>query len=150
MTSPEVASAHEASVDVEVRYAETDQMGVVHHRHHIVWFELARTHLCAATGTTYPEIEALGYFLMLSGVEVRYRAAVRYGEVARVTSRVVELTSRSLIFGYEIRVGERLCATGRTEHVWVRRADMKPVRIPEVLRPGFSRIAGDAAKPPLR
>lgn len=133
-------------VDLEVRYAETDQMGVVHHRHHIVWFELARTHLCRATGVSYPEIENLGYYLMLSGVEVRYRAAVRYGERVRVTAWVAELASRSLAFDYQVHVEGRLCATGRTEHLWVRRSDMRPVRIPEAVRPGFVRVAGSAAR----
>lgn len=136
-------------VPVEVRYAETDQMGVVHHRHHIVWFELARTRLCAETGISYPEIEALGYFLMLSDVQVRYRSAVRYGETAQVRCWVAELSSRSLRFAYEIRVGDRLCATGETAHLWVRREDMKPVRLPEALRGGFVRVAGDAVRPPL-
>jgi acyl-CoA thioester hydrolase len=136
-------------VPVEVRYAETDQMGVVHHRHHIVWFELARTRLCAATGITYPEIEAMGYFLMLSEVHVRYRSAVRYGDTAQVRCFVAEISSRSLRFAYEIRVGERLAATGETAHLWVRREDMKPVRLPEPLREGFVRVAGDAVRPPL-
>ena len=50
--------------EVEVRYFETDAMGVVHHAHYLVWFEQARTHLCASSGYHYAEIEELGYFLM--------------------------------------------------------------------------------------
>lgn len=53
-----------AHVDVEVRYFETDQMGVVHHVNYLVWFEVARTELCARSGHPYPEIELLGYRLM--------------------------------------------------------------------------------------
>lgn len=143
------ASPLEVCVDVEVRYAETDQMGVVHHRHHIVWFELARTRLCAETGFTYPQIEEMGYFLMLSGVSVRYRTAVHYGEIASVRCSVAELSTRSLRFAYQVHVGERLAATGETDHVWVRRSDRSPVRLPQTLRAGFVRIAGSAVRPPL-
>ena len=53
-------------VDVEVRYFETDQMGVVHHANYLVWFELARTALCAESGYHYAEIEQLGFRLMNS------------------------------------------------------------------------------------
>ena len=72
-------TATRSEIDVEVRYAETDQMGVVHHANYVIWFELARTSLCALSGFHYAEIEALGYLLMVTGVEVRYHRPARYG-----------------------------------------------------------------------
>ena len=72
------------TIDVEVRYAETDQMGVVHHANYVVWFELVRTHLCALSGFHYADIEAMGYLLMVTGVEARYRQPARYGDVVQV------------------------------------------------------------------
>ncbi len=75
-------TATRSEIDVEVRYAETDQMGVVHHANYVIWFELARTSLCSLSGFHYAEIEALGYLLMVTGVEVRYHRPARYGEVA--------------------------------------------------------------------
>src|SRR5689334_16218839 len=73
-----------ATTDVEVRYAETDQMGVVHHANYVVWFELARTRLCSESGFHYADIEKLGYLLMVTGVEARYYRPARYGDVVRV------------------------------------------------------------------
>ena len=67
-----------AEVDVEVRYAETDQMGVVHHANYLIWFELARTNLCTQSGFHYRQIEELGYLLMVTAAEVRYRQGARF------------------------------------------------------------------------
>ncbi len=134
-------SARAKTISVEVRYAETDQMGVVHHAVYPVWFEMARTALCLETGYHYAEIERLGYLLMVTGLEVRFGKPARYGDTVGVTCRVERLASRALRFGYEVaRDGERL-ATGATDHLWVARATGRPCRIPEVLRPGFEALS---------
>jgi acyl-CoA thioester hydrolase len=137
-----VAEPVRTTVDVEVRYIETDQMGHVHHANYIAWFELARTRLCVETGVPYATIEAMGYLLIVSGVEVRYRLPAHYGDVVSVSTWVERLASRLMRFAYEVRCGERLLATGATEHVWVERESRRPCRMPEVLREPFRRVAG--------
>ncbi len=132
-----------ATVDVEVRYVETDQMGVVHHTNYIVWFELARTRLSAAAGLHYAEIEKAGYLLLVTGVEVKYRRGAVYGDTVQVTAKVERLWSRGVRYSYTVRRGEELLATGATEHVWVERATGKPVRLPAAIRDEFERL-GDA------
>ena len=67
-------------VDVEVRYSETDQMGVVHHANYLVWFELARTRLCLEAGFHYAEIEKRGLLLLVTSAQLTYRAPARYGD----------------------------------------------------------------------
>lgn len=134
------------TVDVEVRYAETDQMGVVHHAVYPVWFEIARTALCRQTGHSYAEIERSGYLLMVTGVHVRYLRPARYGETVRVTCRVARMASRALVFDYTVEGdGEdgarETVVTGTTEHLWVDRGTGRPCRIPEELRPGFEGLA---------
>ena len=138
------ASLPHAEIDLEVRYAETDQMGVVHHATYLIWFELARTRLCSLSGFHYADIERLGYFLMVTGARLSYRRGAHYGETVRVTSWVAELGSRRLTFAYEVRRGKELLATGSTEHVWVERANGRPCRTPEPLRDAFARLAGVA------
>lgn len=133
-------SERTTTIDVEVRYAETDQMGVVHHATYVVWFELARTALCAATGHHYADIERAGHLLMVTGVEARFLRPARYGDTVQVACRLARLGSRGLRFAYEVtRDGERL-ATGTTEHLWVAKATGRPCRMPEVLRPGFEAL----------
>lgn len=128
--------------DIEVRYAETDQMGVVHHAEYVVWFELARTRLCATSGWHYADIEKLGYLLMVTAVEVSYRRPARYGDTVQVACHLERYASRGLRFAYRVSRGEETLATGATEHVWVDTASGKPCRTPEPVREGFARLAG--------
>ena len=138
MTKPPVRAA----VEVEVRYAETDQMGVVHHANYLIWFELARTNLCMVSGFHYAAIEELGYLLMVTAAEARYRQGARYGDRLRVTAWVKQLASRGLKFSYQVHRQDELLATGATEHVWVNAATGRLCRTPEELREPFARLAG--------
>jgi acyl-CoA thioester hydrolase len=130
------------ATDIEVRYAETDQMGVVHHANYIVWFELARTRLCALSGFHYADIEKMGYLLMVTGVEARYRRPARYGETVRVVCWGERLVSRGVRFAYEVFHGDELLATGATDHIWIESATGRPCRTPELLREPFRKLAG--------
>jgi acyl-CoA thioester hydrolase len=132
---------------IEVRYAETDQMKVVHHANYVIWFELARTNLCALSGHRYADVERLGYLLMVTAVELRYRHPALYGDTVRVVCWAERLASRGVHFAYEVRRGDDLLATGRTEHVWIDAATGRPCRTPEPLRAPFARLAGGAESP---
>jgi acyl-CoA thioester hydrolase len=144
MKDAPASPAVEHSVDVEVRYAETDQMGVVHHAEYVVWFEIARTRLCATSGWHYADIERLGTLLMVTRVDVSYRLPARYGETVQVVCTLARLGSRGLAFAYRVTRGGELLARGTTEHVWVDRASGRPCRMPEVLAEPFRRLAGAA------
>ena len=133
---------HRKSVDVEVRYAETDQMGVVHHSVYLVWFELARTRLCLESGHHYADVEELGYYLVVSRTEMRLLAGATYGDTARVSCWIDRLSSRGIRFAYEVHRGDKLLVSGATEHIWVERASRRPCRTPELLRAPFARLAG--------
>jgi len=132
----------ECAVEVEVRYAETDQMAVVHHANYVVWFELARTRLCEQSGFHYASIEKLGYLLMVTGVQISYRQPARYGDRVTLVSHIERIASRGVTFGYEVRRGDDLLARGTTDHVWVERATGRPCRTPEELAEPFRRMAG--------
>jgi acyl-CoA thioester hydrolase len=140
--STEPGRQPEVSIDVEVRYAETDQMGVVHHAAFVVWLEIARTRLCALSGWHYAEIERLGFRLVVTGVELSYRRPARYGDVVQVACHVERSGSRGVDFGYRVTRGGELLATGRTEHVWIDASTGRPCRTPEPLREAFARLAG--------
>ena len=132
----------EEQVEIEVRYAETDAQGVVHHSNYVVWFEVVRTALCKRTGMSYAEIEDLGYNLVVTGTKTRHRQGARYGDTVTAICRLHRFQSRGLRFGYEIRRGTELLATGETEHIWVARATGRPARLPADLEAAFRRLAG--------
>ena len=141
MTEP-VRTPVRGETEIEVRYAETDQMGVVHHANYVVWFEVARTRLCAASGFHYADVEKMGYLLMVTGVELSYRRSARYGDTVRVVCWTDRMMSRGLRFSYQVLKGEELLATGTTHHVWVESATGIPCLTPEPLREPFRKLAG--------
>ncbi len=125
------------TTEVEVRYAETDQMGVVHHANYLVWFELARTHHCRAQGIEYAEIERRGFLLMVVGAQLRYRRSAHYGDHIRIECSTGRVGSRGVTFVYRVLNGDQLLATGSTNHIWVSRETRKPTRIPDFARHHF-------------
>ena len=105
-----------SEVELRVRYAETDQMKVVHHRNYLVWCELGRTDLIRRLGTSYADIEKQGILLAVVEANLRYHAPARYDDRIRVTTTLREARSRSVTFDYTIEnadTGEKL-VTART------------------------------------
>lgn len=119
----------ESRSELRVRYAETDAMGVAHHANYPVWFEVGRTDLMHRLGLPYAEVEARGYYLMLSGLQVEYRRAARYDDLLTLITRVGSVRSRTLTFSYELWRGEELLATGETRHIATDKT-YRPARLP--------------------
>ena len=122
-------------VPVRVRYAETDQMGVVHHSVYPVWFEVARSDLSRASSLAYSAWEELGVLLMVSELHCRYRRPARYDQEVTVWVRVGEVASRQVVFEYRVTspTGE-LLVEGVTRHLTVNRRTNRPMAIPERCR----------------
>ena len=79
---------NEHLLDIRVRYAECDPMGVVHHTVYPVWFEMGRTELLRATGASYREFEEQGLFLVVVRLDVRYRQPARYDDELQLHTRL--------------------------------------------------------------
>lgn len=87
---------------IRVRYAETDQMGFLHHANYLIYFEQARTELLRDVGLSYKQMEDEGFLLALTKVEVKYRAPARYDDLLRVVTTVVRITPVRLEHKYEV------------------------------------------------
>src|SRR5438093_12708635 len=122
--------------DLRVRYAETDQMGVVYHTNYLVWCEIGRTELIRSlTGVSYADLERQGVALAVADLSIRYHGAARYDNRIRVRTALADARSRSITFDYLITnadTGERL-ATARTVLVSID-ASGRPVVMPADLR----------------
>jgi acyl-CoA thioester hydrolase len=119
-----------------VRYAETDQMGVVYHANYFVWFEVGRVELMRALGIEYKRMEIEDdCHIVVVDVRCRYHASARYDEVLRVRTRIVESRNRSIRFSYEILrdSDQTLLAAGETLHV-ICGSNGKPKLLPEKYR----------------
>ncbi|MBX7170689.1 MAG: acyl-CoA thioesterase [Pyrinomonadaceae bacterium] len=89
--------------EIHVRYAETDQMGIVHHANYLVWFELGRTNICKAKGFSYREMEEQENALMVvAEIYCRYKSPAFYDDHLIVRTKIEEVRSRTVRFIYEI------------------------------------------------
>jgi acyl-CoA thioester hydrolase len=121
---------------VRVRYAETDQMGVVYHANYLVWFEVARTDLLRSLGATYRDLEEEdGVRLPVIEVECRYRRPARYDDVLEIRAEGRLLSPVRVEFTYSVtRAGsDEVVATGASRHAAMAR-DGRPCRLPARVR----------------
>ncbi|MEO5579390.1 MAG: thioesterase family protein [Gemmatimonadaceae bacterium] len=131
------SNAHRLTSDVEfrVRYAETDQMGVVYHSHYLVWCEIGRTDLIRRLGTPYAELEKQGVVLAVVDASIRYHLGARYDDLVRVRTLLSGVRSRSITFDYtveRVESGAKL-VTARTTLASLNR-EGKLVALPSPLR----------------
>lgn len=106
--------------EIRVRYAETDQMGIVHNSNYLVWFEVGRSEFCRARGFSYKEMEEKENALMVVAESYcRYKSPAYYEDVLTIRTRVEDIRSRSLRFVYEIyrQSDVTLLAEGETLHL---------------------------------
>jgi acyl-CoA thioester hydrolase len=124
---------HESQI--RVRYAETDQMGIVHHSNFLVWFEFGRSEYCRARDFSYKEMEKDGALLVVAEAYCRYKSPAFYEDDLIIRTKVSDLRSRSLRFIYEIfrPSDETLLAEGETLHL-VTDTDKKIRTFPETYK----------------
>ena len=118
---------------LRVRYAETDQMGVVYYANYLVWMEVGRVALCQALGFSYRDMERDdGVLLAVAEACCRYRSPARFDDEVIVKAWIEEANPRVVTFAYEMRLaeGDRKLATGHTRHIFVNR-EMRRARLPE-------------------
>jgi acyl-CoA thioester hydrolase len=121
---------------VRVRYAETDQMGIVHHANYLIWFEAGRGELCRDRGFSYKDMEEQDdAFMVVAETYCRYKSPAYYDDVLTIRTRVGEMRSRSLRFVYEVRraADDTLIAEGETLHL-VTDKNKKVRSLPDVYR----------------
>jgi acyl-CoA thioester hydrolase len=130
-----------AEARIRVRYAETDQMGVVYYANYLVWMEVARMEWCRAFGVDYREMEREdGISLAVVEANCRYRSPARFDDEIAVRVWVEEANSRIATIQYEMRVAGdgRLVATGYTRHIFVGNGmQMQKARCPVRYRAAF-------------
>ncbi len=134
----EYADPH--TLDITVRFAETDQMGVVHHASYIVWFEAGRVAWMGAAGLPYVQIANAGYNFAVTDIQCRYRTPIKFGDPVQVITQLVSLRSRQVEFAYAVVNAATgiLCATGSSSHICVECSGAM-TRIPDWVAEGLTR-----------
>ena len=131
-------------LDLTVRFAATDLMGVVHHSTYVIWFEAGRVAWMTAAGMPYAEVGDTGHHFAVTALHAEYRAAARFGDVVRVITRLSRLRSRQVAFSYEIRnaASDERLAVGSSEHICVD-LEGRMAKIPEFV---VARLVAGAEK----
>ncbi len=131
--------SHYAETTVRVRYAETDQMGVVYYGNYFTWFEIGRVELCRQLGFEYKRMETEDdSFIVVADAHCRYKRPARFDDLLVIRTKVSESQRRTVRFDYEIidQASGELLATGDTLHVICDRLG-KPKSLPEKYRKYF-------------
>jgi len=123
------------TTEIKVRYAETDNMGIVYYANYLVWFEVGRTEYLLSQGMDYRDVEKDGLFMAVVEAHCVYKAPARYGETVVVSTWPADVRNSSLTFAYKVtRKGEeKVLCEGHTSHVLIDK-DLKPRKIPEKIR----------------
>jgi acyl-CoA thioester hydrolase len=132
-------------VTVRVRYAETDQMGVVYHSNFLIWFEVGRVEIMRSLGFDYKRMEAEDdCYLVVADAHCRYHYPARYDELITVRTRILDAKNRMLKFGYEVlrQTDQKLLATGYTTHISCHR-DGRVTHFPEKYKAAFLELVSE-------
>ncbi|PYZ95262.1 hypothetical protein CR194_07050 [Salipaludibacillus keqinensis] len=115
---------------VPVRYAETDQMGVVYHANYLVWCEIGRTALIEELGFRYADMEKRGVMSPVTSLQMNYKYPAKYGESVTIHTWIESYNGFRIKYGYEIlNSEEKPCLNGTSEHVLVNAETFKPIKI---------------------
>ncbi len=116
-----------------VRYAETDQMGIVYYANYLVWFEAARTDFLKSIGIPYRELEKSGIFLPVAEAFCKYLSPAYYEDEIIVETYLSKIGSASIEISYKVKREDKVIATGYTKHACTNK-EGKIQRIPENIK----------------
>ncbi|MFZ3577727.1 acyl-CoA thioesterase [Virgibacillus sp. DJP39] len=118
------------TTEIEVRYQETDQMGVVYHANYLVWFEIGRTKFIEHLGFHYAEMEKSNVVSPIVDAQVSFKKPIRYGEKAIVETWLEQYDGLRSVYGYRIlNQNHEIAITGTTKHVIVKKDNFRPLSL---------------------
>jgi len=119
-------------IKIRVRYAETDQMGVVHHGNYALYLEMGRIEWLRKLGISYKKMEDDGIALPVTSLNVKYIKSIQYDDVIKVKTKLLKPPSASIEFEYEIfNDSNEILSTAKTTLVFINLKTNKPTRPPK-------------------
>ena len=101
----ETQMINQHTIEIRVRYNETDAMGFLHHSNYLSYFEIGRTELFRAQGGSYRRMEELGLYFVVAKIEVRYRRPARYDDLLTLHTKIARVTPAKLEHSYQLMNG---------------------------------------------
>ena len=126
---------YQFTVNIRVRYAETDQMGYCYYGNYAQYFEVARVETLRSFGVSYKDLENSGILLPVSEYNIKYILPALYDEQLSINCAIKEITEFKIIFDYKTHNEEdKLLNFGSTTLVFVDKQTKKPVNCPSALK----------------
>jgi len=117
-------------VPIEVRYQETDQMGVVYHANYLVWFEIGRTKFIEYLGLSYVDMEKNNVVSPVVDAQISFKKPVKYGEKVYVETWIEHYDGLRTVYGYKVMDdNEEVRVSGSTKHVIVNKDSFRPLSL---------------------
>lgn len=115
---------------IEVRYQETDQMGVVYHANYLIWFEIGRTKFIEHLGFNYADMEKNNIVAPVIDAKISFKSPIRYGDDASVETWIEKYDGIRTVYGYNIMdESGNIAVSGTTEHVIVKKDTFRPLSL---------------------
>jgi acyl-CoA thioester hydrolase len=121
-------------IEIRVRYAETDRMGLLHHANYFVYFEMARTELLRTRGVSYRDIEDSGHLLVIVDIGCKFKRPAYYDDVITIRTTVIRVTHVKIVHEYKVLRDGVLLAEGHSTLACVDR-EGRPQALPALIRP---------------
>jgi acyl-CoA thioester hydrolase len=122
------------TTQVRVRYAETDQMGIVYYGNYAQYFEVGRVELLRSIGITYAYIEQNGVFMPVLNLNCQFHAPAYYDELLNIETKIVEPPATRIHITYKIyNAQNKLLTSGSTDLAFINQSTKRPVRCPEFI-----------------
>ena len=124
---------HTSTVEIRVRYAETDQMGFVYYGNYATYLEVARVEALRSLGLSYKEMEVQGVMLPVVDFSIKYHAPATYDDLILVKTTIKTMPTSKIHFTYECLHGDKVLTTAETTLVFVNKSTIRPTKCPEDL-----------------
>lgn len=133
------------SVDVRIRFAETDAQGIAHHASFVVWLEVARVAYLGHYAGGYQAIRDRGLEALTTEVRIRYHRAAYFDDQLTIWARCTDLRGARFRYEYAVERAGELVADGWTAHATVDATTRRPTRVPEWLAAAVARAEAGSA-----
>lgn len=120
--------------NIKVRYAETDQMGIVHHSNYAQYFELARIEWLDNLGFSYKKMEEEGVGLPVYDMNISFKKPAHFDEILQIETSLVQKPTAKIIFRYIIRnAANEVLTEATTTLVFINQKTQRPMRCPQYI-----------------
>ena len=126
---------YKSITELKVRYAETDQMGIVHHSNYYVYFEAAREDFIGGVGMEYAEMEQMGIMMPIMETRCKYKEGAKYGDILLIETSLKELSPVKVLLTYNIKRknDQKLLAKGETVQAFVDKEKFKIINLKRII-----------------